>query len=232
MANIQDRKSMKKNKIVDIIVDCLSTGNKLPSEKALKEQLDVSRSGLRELLVEFEASGIIVTTQGKGREVRLPDVSQSITGGWNILLRARPKTLLELLDVRYILEKGFLPFVIHSLELEDLQMMRDLINRMEAKASRNEIFKEEDQLFHRILYSRTENMLLDQLLNSFWDIFDQMSDIQRSENLVEAASIHKQLYEAIVIQDTKEAGKLLEMQFEDIRERIKEYMGNQISDEA
>src|SRR5690625_2678923 len=111
----------QKNIIIDLIVECLSTGKQLPSEKELTKMLGISRSRLRELLIEFESSGIIVATQGRGREVKFPDVSNSILGGWNILLRARPKSLLELLDVRYVLERGFLTSVIQSLKLEDLQ---------------------------------------------------------------------------------------------------------------
>lgn len=210
-----------KSVITDLIVDCLSSGEPLPSEKILTKKLGVSRSRLRELLIEFEASGMIVATQGKGRMVQFPEVSNFILDGWRILLRARPESLLEFLEVRYILERGFLPSVIDSLRLEDLQMMRDLITRMEAKAKKGQVFKEEDQLFHQILYSRTDNIVLDQLLKTFWDLFEQTSEIHRSENLVEGAEIHRKLYEAILIQDSEEAEKLLEGQFNDVRERIK-----------
>lgn len=216
MANVNH-----KNTIINIIIECLSTGRSLPSEKQLTQKLGISRSRLRELLIEFESSGIIVATQGRGREVQFPDISNSILGGWNILLRARPKSLLELLQVRYILERGFLSSVIETLKLEDIQMMRDLVNRMEAKAKKNQIFNEEDRMFHRTLFSRTENMVLDQLLKAFWDLFDQTTEIHKSENLVRGAQIHKQLYEAILVQDVKEAERLLEMQFRDIRRRIK-----------
>lgn len=215
------KKDDPKEIIMDLIVECLSSGKPLPSEKVLTEKLGVSRSRLRELLIEFEASGMIVATQGKGRIAQFPEVSNFILDGWSILLRARQESLLEFLEVRYILERGFLPSVIESLKLEDLQMLRDLVTRMEAKAKKNEVFKEEDQLFHRILYSRTKNIVLDQLLKTFWDLFEQTSEIHKSENLVESAELHKKLYEAILIQDSKEAEKLLEIQFNDVRERIK-----------
>ncbi|MFC4402502.1 FadR/GntR family transcriptional regulator [Gracilibacillus xinjiangensis] len=224
MTENRDKKKEIKNQMLDIIIDCLSTEKKLPSENELKEILGVSRPRLRELLIEFKASGIIVATQGKGREVQLPDVSSSIADGWNILLKARPNTLLELLEVRLVLEKGFLPVVIQSLKLEDLQVMRDLVNRMETKAAKGEVFKEEDHLFHRIIYSRTDNILLDQLLAAFWDLFDDMSEFHRSSNLIEAAALHKKLYEAIVIQDLEKAEKLLELHFKDIRSRLLGFM--------
>lgn len=82
-------KETLKQQIVEIIVDCLLKNKSLPSEKELVERLGVSRSGLRELLAGFEESGVFVTTQGKSREVQLPDISYTITGGWSILLRAR-----------------------------------------------------------------------------------------------------------------------------------------------
>ncbi|KAB8126070.1 FadR family transcriptional regulator [Gracilibacillus oryzae] len=224
MTELRDKKKKIKDKMLDIIIDCLSTGRSFPSENELTEILGISRPTLRELLIEFKASGIIVSAQGKGREVQLPNVSSSITDGWNILLKARPNTLLELLEVRLVLEKGFLPVVIQSLKLEDLQVMRDLVNRMEAKAIEEKVFKEEDHLFHRILYSRTDNILLDQLLAAFWDLFDDMSEFHRSSNLVEAAALHKRLYEAIVTQDLEKAEEFLDLHFKDIRSRLLGFM--------
>lgn len=220
MIGSNEKEDLKKN-IVDIIVGCLLTNKSLPSEKELVERLGVSRPGLRELLAGFEESGIFVTTQGKGREVQLPDISYSITGGWSILLRARPESLLELLNVRYVLERGFLPAVIESLKVEDLKYMRDLVDRMLAKAKKNEIFTEEDQMFHQIMYSRTNNLVLDQLLKAFWELFEQMTHLQRSENLLKGAELHKKLFEAILTKDSDEAKRLLEMQFEDVYHRLK-----------
>jgi len=218
--NGSSEKDELKQHIIEIIVECLTTNSSLPSEKELVERLGVSRSGLRELLAGFEESGIFVTTQGKGREVQLPDISYTITGGWNILLRARPKSLLELLNVRFVLERGFISAAIETLKLEDLMVMRDLVDRMLAKAQKNEIFTEEDQLFHRMIYSRINNMVLDQLLRAFWELFDQMTHLQRSDNLLKSAELHKELYQAILTKNIEEAEKLVELQFEDVRRRL------------
>lgn len=218
--NVLSEKDLLKQQIIEIIVDCLTEDKILPSEKELVERLGVSRSGLRELLAGFEESGIFVTTQGKGREVQLPDISYSITGGWSILLRARPESLMELLNVRCVLEKGFIPEVIETLKVEDLQMMRDLVERMLAKAKRKEIFTEEDRLFHNIMYSRINNLVLDQLLKAFWDLFGQTAHLQRSDNLIKGAELHKDLYQAIMVKDCKEAERLVEMQFDDVRRRL------------
>lgn len=220
MIGPSDKDELRKH-IIEIIVDCLSTNSTLPSEKELVERLGVSRSGLRELLAGFEENGIFVTTQGKGREVQLPDISYSITGGWSILLRARPQSLLELLDVRYVLEKGFIPAVIETIKVEDLMVMRDLVDRMIAKAQLNEIFTEEDRMFHRIMYSRISNLVLDQLLRAFWDLFEQMTHLQRSENLLRSAELHKELYQAILTKNCEEAERLVELHFEDVRQRLK-----------
>ncbi|MDC3418549.1 FadR/GntR family transcriptional regulator [Aquibacillus salsiterrae] len=227
MTEFPDKRDLK-NQIIEIVVDCLSIGRKLPSEKELVERLGVSRSGLRELLVGFEESGIIVATKGKGREVKLPDISNSISGGWNILLRARPESLLELLNVRYVLERGFLPVAIESLTLEDLEIMRDLVSRMIAKAKRNDVFTEEDHKFHRILYSRIDNLILDQLLSAFWNLLEETSELQRSDDLIQGAELHQDLFQAILIQDYEEAERMLEMQFTDVRSRLKVYVENQL----
>ncbi|NYI97378.1 DNA-binding GntR family transcriptional regulator [Streptomonospora nanhaiensis] len=54
-----------------------AAGDALPSESALVHQYGVSRGTARRALVELEASGLVVSLQGKGRFVRGADTPRS-----------------------------------------------------------------------------------------------------------------------------------------------------------
>jgi DNA-binding FadR family transcriptional regulator len=219
---LNSEESDLQERVMKVIVERLATGERLPPEKKLATELGVSRSALREVLRAFEVSGIVVAQQGSGRYVQLPDVSASITGGWNILIRTQPDLLHQLLDIRLVLEERFLESAIERLEIRELQQLRDLADRMYAKACQGDVFVDEDKEFHRILFSRTENILLEQLLKAFWDLFEQLEDLslKRSDDLLHGAVLHQDLFKAILTKDVVLAKKLLADQFEDVRGRL------------
>lgn len=211
-------------RISELIIRRFAIGERLPSEKELVAELGVSRPALRECLRALEARGIIAASRGSGRYVQLPDVSDPLIHGWGILLRVRPALLLQLLEVRKALELGFLEAAIKQLQLHDLQLLRDLVERMAANAARGESFVEEDREFHRILFSRIDNILLHQLLKAFWDLFSQANELARTtpEELVHGASLHRKLFEAVLIKDMELASNYMAEQFLDVHQRLRQ----------
>lgn len=80
-----------------------TAGTRLPPERDLCEQLEVSRSTLRQALAELEARGLISRHQGRGTFVTRPRVDAAVTGHFTIsaALRARGMTLVtRVLSVR------------------------------------------------------------------------------------------------------------------------------------
>jgi len=206
--------------MTEIIVRSLQSGERLPSEKQLAADLGVSRATVREMLSAFEASGTVVASQGSGRVVQLPDVSGQIADGWTILMRAKPAMLLELLEIRAVLEIGFLPKAIERLDAEHLRQLFELARQMKRKAENGEDFVREDREFHRILFSNSGNVLLEQLLKAFWELYNR-SEIERQHgNLKEMALIHEKMVEAIAKQNTEQAVTLMKEQFADARYRV------------
>jgi GntR family transcriptional regulator, transcriptional repressor for pyruvate dehydrogenase complex len=207
-------------RIMNLIITRLESGEKLPPEKQLVAELGVSRTALREVLSVFEASGIVVAIQGSGRYVQMPDVSTKITDIWTILLRVKPALLLELLEVRALLEIGSLPKVIERIDHKSIQLMRDLVNQMILKAEHDEDFAKEDQKFHQILFSCTGNILLEQLLKAFWDLYNRSNILKLHAGLAKVAIMHQQMLEAVIRQNNDQCITLMKEQFADARYRI------------
>jgi len=207
-------------RILEKIVGSLQSGEKLPTEKQMAEEFQVSRTMIREALSVFEANGIVIAQKGSGRYVQMPDVSGQITDGWKILIRSKPELLLELLEIRAVLELGFLPRAIDRLELHTIQKLKQLVDDMLRKSEQSEDFVHEDKEFHRLLFSGTDNILLEQLLKAFWDLYEESNATRNHQDLRQIAEVHRQLLEAIVRKNAEQAAILMKQQFEDARFRI------------
>ena len=207
-------------KLVTLIVDRLESGEKLPTEKQMVKDFGVSRTALREVLSIFEASGIVTTRQGSGRYVKMPDVGAQIVDAWSIMLRAKPSMLLELLEIRSILEINSLEQAMQRANMAQLQLLNNQVVIMKEKAEKNEDFVREDREFHRILFCSTGNILLEQLLTAFWDLYETSKIETRHSNLREVAWQHEKMLEAFTRQDLITLSQLMKEQFIDARFRI------------
>jgi len=119
-----------------------------------------------------------------------------------------------------VLELGFLPKAIDRLDLEKTRELRRLVEAMLEKSSRGEAFVHEDREFHRILLSCAGNVLLEQLLKAFWDLYEQSNIVRNHPNLQTVARTHQEILEAVVKKNVEKAIELMKQQFMDVRYHI------------
>lgn len=212
--------SALKENLTDLIIKHLNTGEKLPSEKEMMQQFGVSRTTLREVLYAYEANGILTSRQGSGYYVQTPDISKQIMETWSILLHANPSLLLDLLEIRTILEINILPKAIEHVTTEQLQYMGQQVEIMKQKAYQGENFVTEDREFHRTLFISTGNLFLEQLLTTFWDLFEKTGTNKNHDKLVNSALQHEAMLKALARQDFDRLTELLKQQFDDSRYQI------------
>jgi len=110
--------------------------------------------------------------------------------------------------------------VIERLEFDDLQALHQLVEAMAKKAARGEDFVEEDQEFHRILFTSTGNVMLSQLLKAFWDLYNQTNALKQHQDLEQAAEQHRQLLKALIRKNTSLAIQIMSEQMADARYQI------------
>ncbi|MFT5161778.1 MAG: GntR family transcriptional repressor for pyruvate dehydrogenase complex [Alteromonadaceae bacterium] len=103
---------IKTTKVSDIIAQKLEgmvldgtyqCGEKLPSERELARQFDVSRPSLREAIQILEAKALIVRRQGGGNYVS-QKLQQGLSDPLFELMRAHPESQYDLLEFRHALE--------------------------------------------------------------------------------------------------------------------------------
>lgn len=212
--------------IMKLIAERLDSGGKLPTEQQMAKLFGVSRTALRETLSRFEANGFIVSRRGSGRYATMPDFSGQIRDAWAVILSANPYMMLELLEIRGLLEASTLPAAMERISARQIEAMGRQVRGMKERAARGELFVEEDRNFHRILYESTGNALLEQLLTAFNDLYNASHIELSPPDGVLVASQHAEMLEALTRRDLESLTRMLKQQFVDIRGRILVYLMN------
>lgn len=210
-------------KLSEFISHC-QVQDKLPTEAELMKEYGVSRSMLREVLKSFEARGIIVSKQGSGRYVQNPDFVAQLNDCWKGLLNAASDQLLDLLDIRAVLEINSTQTAINCATPEQLRYLAEQVERMKEKAAAGETFTEEDRKFHTMIFSSTGNSVMANLLNIFWDLFGQSNIDPHHGDLISSANQHAKIFEAFAKKDSETVKNLLNEQFADARYLITLYL--------
>lgn len=211
-------------KIMRLIAERVEDGGKLPSEERMSKDFGVSRTLLRETLSRFEANGFIQARRGSGRRATMPDFGGHFRDTWSLIIRINPYMMLDLLDIRMLLETSTLPAAIERFTGKQIGAMGKLVGIMKLKAAGNQPFVEEDQMYHRILYENAGNPLLKQLLIAFSSLYDKSNVELPSPDHVLVAEQHEQLLEALIRRDLPMATAKLREQLTDVRGRIMVYL--------
>ncbi|MCP4319873.1 MAG: FCD domain-containing protein [Hyphomicrobiales bacterium] len=86
-----------------ILEGSLKPGEQLPSERALAEQLSVSRPSLREALMILESKGLLQSKRGGGTFV-CDIIGPTIVEPLVYLMKSHPETIFDVLELRQALE--------------------------------------------------------------------------------------------------------------------------------
>lgn len=205
-----------------LIVECIRNNEKLPSEQEMMDRFQVSRFMLRKALQTFEINGIITPVQGSGRYAQFPDLGIQIRNVWSIFIEANPSFLLDLLEIRKILEIHSLPLAMKQFRTEDLFVLRAQVEGMRKNLAAGLPFFQYDRAFHKTLFLSTGNPVLSQLLSAFWDLYETSKIAENAEtpNSEDVINLHYNIMEAFARQDLDRATALLEENFKDMRNKI------------
>jgi DNA-binding FadR family transcriptional regulator len=110
-----------------IKVGLLPPGSKLPPERELAEQLDISRSTLRQALTTLVQSGHLMAARGRGGGTFVADTPPLTIGPL-----PDPEKLRDVLDYRVAIETGAALLAAERREPEDLELMREQVEAMRA----------------------------------------------------------------------------------------------------
>lgn len=195
----------------------LRPGDRLPVERDLAAQLNVSRSTVREAIRTLSSMGVLAARQGSGTYVT--DLSTERLATPLIFAVERNATSAsQLMDVRGMLEVGAAELAATRATKRDVQRLR----RLAAGITRGEdgiANLAADRKFHRAIHELAGNALLLELIDSVWHLGAALRErIMEGEDILDRTlAAHEAIIAGIESGDPVQAGQAMRAHIEDIR---------------
>ena len=201
----------------------IPVGSRLPSERVLCSELGISRVSLREALRVLQATGYVQTRQGAGTFARLPEEREQATSLWF----ANDLHVIELLEMRIVIEPGVAAFAARRRTDDDLVAMECAVSDMRRAAELDDrlMVVAADAEFHRVIGLSVRNAALGDLMEQF----QEQSGMERRASLSvpgqtqRALDGHQAILDAIRSADAVLARKAMQSHLEDAMHITHEY---------
>lgn len=158
----------------------LTSGDILPSETELCDELNCSRSSVREAMRTLQSLDVVEVRRGQGTFVAGMTLSPMVQG---MVLRATldpdhtAAHLHEVIATREFLELSVVDELMSAHTKESLDSLNQLASNMRTSFSEYGSFMDEDQQFHAALLSPVSNALMRELAGAMWQVYAQLIDI-------------------------------------------------------
>ena len=208
--------------LAHIVGNGLKQGDMLLPEPRLAEALGIGRSSLREAIKSLEAFGLLEARHGVGVFVQSVSI-EPVLRVLQFTLLDDSGELVELLELRRLIELSLAPQMIETLTPGDVADLELTVAQMQARAVRGEAFPEEDRVFHRQLLANSASRLTIKLLDTFWLIFTRA--VTTVEGLVDpepkvTASLHRDIVSAVQAEDLEALRAAIVRHYDSVIARI------------
>lgn len=202
----------------------LKAGDRLPSERSLAEMLSIGRNSLREALRTLETMNVLEVVNGKGIFVKDGQVENPI----DLKINVDKINLLEILDIRRVLEGYAIELVVKNAKDEDIKNIEEKFLKIKKAQETGINPFEEDREFHEAIYHACGNKAL---INIMCSISQTLEKVRRPfgeyELFMETMPLHQPLLEAIKKRSKREALKAFRKIIDIERKKIIEYRGKE-----
>ncbi|PCD84322.1 transcriptional regulator [Lysinibacillus fusiformis] len=172
----------------------LKPGDRLDSVEQLAEQLQVSRSAVREALSALKAMGLIEIKQGSGTFVKSVPPNR-LDFPLSTAMLSNKLDIARLLEVRKIIEVGAAASAAISRTEQDIQAMVQILDDMKQAHGDGELGEKVDYQFHVAIATASQNPLLATILDQISGLMiDTMKETRRIW-LYSKKTTSEQLYE-------------------------------------
>ncbi|MEB6591669.1 MULTISPECIES: FadR/GntR family transcriptional regulator [Pseudomonas] len=154
------------------------SGDMLPGQRELAEQLGISRPSLREAVTVLETLGLVRALPGKGVLVLDADATAQEPG----VDTSAAASLADVLELRYTLEPFIVGLVAQSANSQDIGQLRlTLMDMREAlEADDSEAGVKAYIAFHEALFDLTTNPIFQSVVQQTGNALKQSADMLRN----------------------------------------------------
>lgn len=192
----------------------LPAGSPLPSERNLSLSLGVSRNVLREATKILQSRGLVTIRHGARTIVNgstSGPVQQAVLGA----LYGRDDAVLQLTEVRLMLEVGIAHLAAQRASKKDIAALRDLMQKLHATVEDSALYIEWDVAFHRALADATHNAIFSLMFDSIAELLRQSRAVALAhESPISSLAQHQQIFDAVAARDAARAGEAMRQHLE------------------
>lgn len=192
-----------------IVNGILKRGDKLPSERELVDQLQVSRTSIREALRALQIIGLVECRHGEGNYIR-EKFENSLFEPLSIMFMLHESTPNDIIEVRMIIELEAVAMAANKITDKELVSLAILVKNFKDSQSEDENVKI-DKKFHYEIARASGNFLLFNILNVISELIDSFIDDARRKIIINEKNIellakqHEDIYEALQRRNPQEA---------------------------
>ncbi len=173
------------------------SGDMLPGQRELAEQLGISRPSLREAVIVLETLGLVRSMPGKGVVV----LEANLNDGTHEGSAMAGASLEDLLQLRYTLEPFIVGLVAQSISNKEVGQLRlTLMDMREAlEANDSDACANAYIAFHEELFALTSNPIFQNVVQQTSNALKQSADVLRNspEHLAERLEENEAVVRAI-----------------------------------
>lgn len=188
------------------------TGDRLPSERELADEFQVSRVAIREALRVLQNSGFIVTRQGVLGGTFITDLSfQNLANAFLDLFLAEKISIPELNQVRLLIEPEITRVAATRVSPEyAIRLQKALADEEQPAASLQED-RERKTAVHFILAEMCGNRLFDALIRSLLGLtWRVIKAVEPDYHQMHPAGMHRPIVEAVLAGNSKKAAMVMQ----------------------
>lgn len=217
---------IQKASLVDIVIERIKSnilekglkpGDKFLSEKEIINQLEVSRTVVREALIALQTVGILNVKPGGG--IYIADVKLDSI---NTILKHHYEThgvkIKELIEIRKIIELGALRLMIEKDVDVNIQQLQEINESYYQTIIEKQDTKMFDRAFHQSLIRATDNESyynFSEIINEYFALV-KINLIEKEDTLIKAYEEHLEITNAIKDKNLPLAQKIMTEHFEPI----------------
>ncbi|MCM3790117.1 FadR family transcriptional regulator [Domibacillus indicus] len=205
-------------RIVQLLVSGqLKAGDKLPPEMELMEELEVSRSVLREALSALETLGVITRKTREGTFFN----NKIGTHPFSVMLALATDNLPAIIEARMALELGLVTIAAEKITDEQLARLKATIDAIAN--SNDDDYGNADKEFHLIIALSANNPVLEGMIDSLLITHNRINSLIQIRERERTLEYHKAIYAALEARNPQEAFIHMYQHLDFVRNKVLQY---------
>ncbi len=223
-------KAVKRTRIPEEIVSqvlqlvrdgALKPGDRLPPERELAQQLNVSRASVREAMRLMDMQGLVIIRPGSGTFIT-EDTVEVIVQAFSSLLSGPTSAASDIFEMRLILEPQVVSLAAERASDADIRRLEEILEQQELDITDGGTGVEFDSEFHFAIAQATKNSALIAVTQAMSDLLSQSRDstLQSPERSNQSLQSHRRILETIKNRQSRAAEEAMHQHIADIDRRV------------